>query len=121
MSTIPPLTKPGLAIPKIIRVKLRPPDPNRLSLYALAKLDRWSPFVTACVLEGLLPDDINHGLEEVEAVWEVDSDDEEASLEHYERDVDYSRSISELTVVVANNAANRGESDVSPSEISLGI
>ena len=106
-----------LAIPKIIRVRLRPPDPNRLSLYALAKLDRWSPFVTACVLVGLLPDNINHGLEEVEAVWEIDPDDEEASLEHFERDVDYRQSIRELTIVIANNAANSGESDVSPSEI----
>lgn len=80
-------------------------------------LDRWSPFVAACVLMGLTPAEIDHDLGDVEAVWEIDPGNKDAALELYEHDRDYSQELRKLTEVIAINAAKRGDQDVSSSEI----
>jgi hypothetical protein len=108
-------SKPEPLIPADIRVVFGAPDPTRF--YFLIRQDRCSPFVAACLLRGYVPQEPISLADTAVAIWEVDPDDEQASMEHYESDFDCRRDLRDLTAVIALNASCRGEQDVSPSEI----
>ncbi|WP_296892368.1 hypothetical protein [Thiobacillus sp.] len=107
--------QPDPPVPEKIRVKTGGPKPEWK--YYLARLDRWSPFTSACVLLGLRPGTYDPATKSAEAIWEVDPANEEASLEHYEGATAHEQELRSLTAVIAANASGRGATDVVPSEI----
>jgi hypothetical protein len=66
---------------------------------------------------GLCPGVYDPATKSAEAIWEVDPDNEEASLERFDDSRTHERELRNMAEVIAANAGDRGFVDVIPSEL----
>jgi hypothetical protein len=107
--------KTELLVPEVVNVRFGDPQPDWL--FPLVRLDRWSPFMAACIFLGLRPGTCDATTKIADAIWVRDADNPQGLPDNYENDINYGRELVELTEVIATNTISQGKKDVTPAEI----